>query len=87
LVSLGVLAALVPFSGQVLYDIGLSSQVFEAVEYLSFAVVGLCVGAAWRLLQISQWHWALVPVVLVSLAKPATTAFTYYIWNTRGFGP
>jgi len=87
LLSFGVLAALLPFSGQTLYDIGLPLQAVEAAEYLSFAVVGLCAGAAWRLFQISQWRWVLVPLVLVSLAKPAATAFTYYIWDTRGFGP
>ena len=87
LVVVGALAALVPMSGQLFYDIGVPWLAGEAPELLSFAVVGFCFGATWRSVAPSLWRWALLPLVAVSLTRPAITSFTYYIWDTRGFGP
>jgi hypothetical protein len=87
LVVFGSLAALIPLSGQLFYDIGVPWLASVAAEYLSFAVVGFCFGAAWRVVAPSQWRWALLPLVATSLTQPAITAVTYYIWDTRGFGP
>jgi hypothetical protein len=87
LVVVGSLAALVPVSGQLFYDIGVPWLAGEAAEHLSFAVAGFCFGAAWRLVAPSLWRWALLPLFATSLARPAITSFTYYIWDTRGFGP
>jgi hypothetical protein len=87
LVSVGVLAALLPMSGQLFYDIGFPWLANETAEHVSFAVVGFCFGAAWRVVTPSQWRWALLSMLALSLSQPAVAAFTYYIWDTRGFGP
>jgi hypothetical protein len=87
LIAVAILAALVPFAGQFLYDLGLSWSTSQIVTHVSYGIVGFCVAGAWLLLRPSPARWGLVAIVPLSLFTAASWAFAYYIWDTRGFAP
>ena len=87
LVAVALGAALVPFAGQLLYDIGLSDSARLAFTYVSYALVGFGLVGAWLLLHPSRVRWLLVALIPLSLFHAGSWAFAYYIWGTRGFGP
>jgi hypothetical protein len=87
LVAVALGAALMPFAGQLLYDIGLSESARQAVTYVSYAFVGFGMVGAWLLLHPAPLRWLLIALVPISLFNAASWAFAYYIWDTRGIGP
>ncbi len=87
LIAVALGAALVPFAGQLLYDIGLSWSALQAATNSSHALVGFCLVGSWMLLRPAPARWFLVALVPVSLFNAASWAFAYYAWETRGFGP
>ena len=87
LIAVALGAALVPFAGQLLYDIGLSNSSRLGVTYVSYALVGFGMVGAWLLIHPSRVRWLLVALIPLSLFHAGSWTFAYYIWDTRGFGP
>jgi len=87
LVSVAVVAAVIPNIGQQLYDQGFSFSVIDVLNVGSYLVFAVAVIGAWRILKDSRVKWLLLVLIPVAYCQPLLWAFAQLSWSIGGFAP
>jgi len=80
-------AALVPNSGQRMYDAGISLQLIDILEGASYFVFVFALTGAWTLVGPGWPRAALFLLVPIALFEPVRWTWALSIWSIWGFAP
>ena len=87
LVSVAVVAAVIPNIGQQFYDQGLSFFVIDLLNAWSYLVFAGALIGAWQILKGSKAKWALLVLIPVAYFQSLLWAFAQLSWSIGGFAP
>ena len=86
-ILLAIVAALVPNSGQRMYDFGMSLPLIDFLENASYFFFVFALAGAWMLIGTGWKRWALLVLVPVALFEPLKWTWAFFLWSVYGFAP
>ena len=80
-------AALVPNSGQRMYDARFAVELIDLLEGASYVVFAFALTGAWMLVGHGWQRAALLLLVPIALFQRLEGTLALFIWSVRGFAP
>jgi hypothetical protein len=82
-----VIAAVVPNSGQGMYELGMSFRLIDLLEGGSYFLFVFALTGAWVLMPHQWSRWLLLALVPIALFEPLKWTWAFFLWSVWGFAP
>ena len=81
------IAAMLPNSGQRMFDLGFSLPLIDLIENGSYFLFFFALMGAWTLFEHGWKRWALLVLVPIALFEPLKWTYVFFLWSVWGFAP
>ena len=86
-IGISAAAALTPYGGQILYDLGIAFPTIDKIQLMSYPVLAFTMAAVWCALSSLWLKRMFQALLLVSFGPPLLWACIFIGWEIGGFAP